>query len=216
MITKPCDRCEREIRVEDNRAGTKVECPHCGDMNVMPDAPLSPQKPTGSGKRPEDLGLPPDHGPEQRVMLVRPALIRSRPISFGVLVLFATIGLVLLAIHLISPATVPLWLAIIAALALLLACGVIGWWWIQCLSAALEITNKRTVSRNGLFSRSTSEVVHDNIRNVQVDQSFWERVWQVGTVGISSSGQDGIEIQMKKVPKPGELQRTIDLYRSLD
>jgi hypothetical protein len=215
MITKPCDRCERKIQVEDNRAGSKVECPHCGDMNVMPDAPVG-SKTKSPSKRPEDLGLPPDSGPEQQVMLIRPALIRSRPISFGVLIILAATGLVMLAIHLISPATVRLWVAIFAALALLGAGGTIGWWWVQCLSAALEITNKRTVSRNGLFSRSTSEVVHDNIRNVQVDQTFWERVWNVGTVGISSSGQDGIEIQMKKVPKPGELQRTIDLYRSLD
>ncbi len=215
MITKPCDRCERTIEVEDNRAGAKVECPNCGDMNVMPDAPVR-TKPAGSTKRPEDLGLPPDAGPEQQVMLVRPALFRSRPISFSLLTVLAATGIVLAAIHLISPNTVPQWLAIVSVLTVLGGGGVIAWWWIQCLSAALEITNKRTVSRNGLFSRSTSEVVHDNIRNVQVDQTFWERIWHVGTVGISSSGQDGIEIQMKKVPKPGELQRTIDLYRSLD
>jgi hypothetical protein len=88
-------------------------------------------------------------------------------------------------------------------------------WKIKTLGAALEITNKRTVERRGLFSKATSEVVHDNIRNVQVDQTFWQRVWKVGALGLSSSGQDGIEIHMQHVPKPEEVRRIIDLYRPL-
>jgi hypothetical protein len=221
MISKPCDRCERLIEIEDNRAGTKVACPHCGDTNVMPgvksdSAALDPAPAPDHRTRPQDQGHPPDHGPEQRVRLVRPAWVRSRPLSVAVMALLAAAGAVLGAIRLMNPASVPAWLAVVAALALLAGVAVLGWWWFLSLSAALEITNKRTVARRGLLSRSTSEVVHDNIRNVQVDQTFWERLWSVGTIGISSSGQDGIEIQMRNVPHPQELQKLIDLYRPLD
>ncbi len=225
MISKPCDRCDRIIEVDGDLAGSKVECPHCGDTNIMPGkaggddstpAPAASSSGPATRRRPEDLGLPPDSGPEQQVMLVRPSLMRSRPVSFIAVGVVGATGLVLAAIHLISPATVAVWVAIIAVLALVGALGLIGWWWVQTLSAALEITNKRTVSRRGLLSRSTSEVVHDNIRNVQVSQSFWERIWKVGSIGISSSGQDGIEIQMRKIPDPQKLRETIDLYRPLD
>ena len=219
MISKPCDRCDRIIEVDDDQAGTKVECPHCGDTNIIPGQPASdeaPSSPPAARQHPEDLGLPPDSGPERQVLVVRPSLMRSRPLSFTAATLLGATGLVLAAIHLISPASVPLWVAIIAVLALIGALGLIIWWWVQTLSAALEITNKRTVAKRGLLSRSTSEVVHDNIRNVQVDQSFWERIWGIGTIGISSSGQDGIEIQMRKIPNPQKLRETIDLYRPLD
>lgn len=229
MITKPCDRCQQVIEVQDNGAGARVECPHCGDMNIMPGvvaavaavaaspAPPTPSASAAAGRsRPEERGLPPDHGPEQRVRLVRPAWVRSRPIVFSLVVLVAAGGVLLGVIHLLSPVSVPVWLAVVSAIAAVAGIATLSWWWVMSLSAALEITNKRTVARKGLLSRSTSEVVHDNIRNVQVDQTFWERVWSVGSIGISSSGQDGIEIQMRHVPHPQELQQTIDLYRPLD
>lgn len=224
MISKSCDRCERTIEVADDKAGQKVECPFCGDTNLMPrgDAVVSPPVRSVSAERQARMdravaaGYPPDHGPEQRVVMVRPAWVRSRPAQFFGAALAGLAGLVFGAIHLISPQAVPLWAAIIAVLALVGCGGLIGFWWFVSLSAALEVTNKRTVSRRGLLSRSTSEVLHDNIRNVQIEQTFWQRVWGVGSIGISSSGQDGIEIQMERIPGPQKLQQVIDLYRPLD
>ena len=88
-------------------------------------------------------------------------------------------------------------------------------WKIRTLGVGLEITNKRTIERRGILSRKTNEVVHDNIRNLQITQTFWNRVWKVGQIGISSSGQDGIEILVKNLPRPHELRKTIDSYRPL-
>ncbi|KAA0212579.1 MAG: hypothetical protein DYG94_14175 [Leptolyngbya sp. PLA3] len=219
MVSKSCDRCERTIEFPDDRAGSKVECPYCGDMNMLP-ALSGVHEPagvaTGRTDRASAAGYPPDTGPEQRVMMVRPAWVRSQPFrSIGSMVLAAG-GLVLGLIHLIDRTAVPGWAAIIAILAALGFGGVVAWWWIQSLSAALEVTTKRTVAKRGIFSRSTSEVLHDNIRNVRIEQSFWQRVWGVGSIGISSSGQDGIEIQMDRIPGPQRLQQVIDLYRPLE
>ena len=61
MITKPCDRCERIIEVEDNRAGTKVECPFCHDMNIMPGVKPTPAADPGArlaAHRPPVLDIP--------------------------------------------------------------------------------------------------------------------------------------------------------------
>jgi uncharacterized membrane protein YdbT with pleckstrin-like domain len=97
----------------------------------------------------------------------------------------------------------------------LISGGLLAWWWVERFTAAVVITTKRTTMHNGFFRKSTSEVVHDSIRNMQVDQTFWQRVWRVGKLGISSSGQDGVEIQVNHLPNPNRLREIIDLYRPL-
>lgn len=236
MIRITCDNCERPIEAEDRDAGTKITCPDCGDVNRVsaPAEPEAPAPPTaepesrvaesnlrkGSGKGPDGTdrasaaGLPPDHGPELQVVKVRRCWFRSRPLKFGLaalLVLGGFTGLIYGSTQEWPGWTKWLWLALSLG-----ALGVMSWWWLDRLGSALEITNKRTISHRGLFSRSTSEVVHDNIRNVQVDQSFWQRIWGVGRLGISSSGQDGVEIQVNHLKRPEELRKMIDLYRPLD
>ncbi|MFG0305002.1 MAG: PH domain-containing protein [Phycisphaerales bacterium JB040] len=227
MIRIECDNCEKPFEVEDSEAGGKVPCPECGDINRVPAAP-SPAAPDTREREPERgsaapapredrataAGLPPDYGPEQRVVKVRRCWFRSRPLKFSLLVLVLVgclAGLIYGATQEWPGWTGWLWLLGVAGSAL-----TVGWWWIDRLSASLEITNKRTVMHNGFFSRSTSEVVHDNIRNVQVDQTFWQRVWGVGRLGISSSGQDGIEVSVNHLRRPDELRKMIDLYRPLD
>ena len=51
---------------------------------------------------------------------------------------------------------------------------------------------------------------------MQVDQSFWNRVWNVGTMGISSAAQSGVEIEARHIPKPHHVRKVIDLYRPID
>jgi len=229
MIRITCDNCERVLDVEDDQAGTKLSCPDCGDVNRVPEptpretVPVSEpdpeqRKPPGKGPGGEDRasaeGLPPDHGPEIQVVKVRRCWFRSRPLKFSlvvVLVLGGIVGIIYGSTQEWPGWTKWLWLALSLG-----SMGTLGWWWLERLESALEITNKRTISHRGLFSRSTSEVVHDNIRNVQVDQSFWQRLWGVGRLGISSSGQDGVEIQVNHLKQPDELRRMIDLYRPLD
>lgn len=214
MIRIECDRCERGFEVEEGAAGTKVPCPSCGDVNRVPAGHGN-----GTGRasaqrdRAADAGLPPDSGPEQPVLRIRRAWFRSRPMAFTGVVAVATGGVAGLVWsgRVGHPATALwAWGALVVA-----ALGVLAFWWLERFMTCLVVTNKRTVRHQGLLSRSTSEVVHDNIRNVQVDQTFWQRVWGVGRLGISSSGQDGIEIQINHLPGPDKVRQTIDLYRPL-
>jgi uncharacterized membrane protein YdbT with pleckstrin-like domain len=88
-------------------------------------------------------------------------------------------------------------------------------WKLITLDCGLKVTTKRSVERRGLFSRATSEVLHADIRNVQIEQSFWQRVWNVGTLSISCAAEHEDEIRMTDVPRPEEVRRIIDLYRPL-
>ena len=218
MIKKACDRCDRVLELDDSKAGTKVHCPSCGDVNLIPFVTKYQPNSTPSQTvgRAEAKGYPPDKGPEVQVLMLRRAMFRSRPLSFITVALLTIASLVLALIYLVNPAALPVWVAITAVLIVLAGSILFVIWWIQSLSARLDVTNKRTITRRGLLSRSTSEVLHDNIRNVQIEQTFWQRVWHVGSIGISSSGQDGIKIQMHNVPTPDRLKEVIDLYRPLD
>ena len=217
MIRKPCDKCDRTIEVDDNMAGHKVECSACGDINMMPEAGARP--PTASSRpdsRADKLGLPPDHGPEQEVLKVRPAMFRAKPQLFLLYILILSAGLAGIVWSQLGTGSGLKTTALIGGgLAAMVALGLLAAWKIVTLSAALQITNKRSVHRKGLLSKATSEVVHDNIRNVQVTQTFWQRLWKVGTLGLSSSGQDGIEIEISDIPHPERVREIIDAYRPL-
>lgn len=176
MIKKSCDKCNKVLEFADSYAGRRVECPDCGDVNVLPDAAAA--APTKD--RAEAAGLPPDHGPEREVLVLAPSNWRSHP--------FLTV---------ITLGIVPLFL------------------WVRHIGDRLHITNKRSILRSGFFSKSTTEVLHDHVRNVQVDQTFLNRIFNVGTIGISSSGQDGVEIVAHKIARPMHVKETIDLYRPL-
>lgn len=169
MIRKKCDNCERMLELADDQAGTKVACPQCGDWNLVPRA-----------DRASAAGLPPDSGPEEEVLVLRPSMMRAHP-----LLLVLTLGIGTLVL------------------------------WSRHLGERIHVTNKRTVLRRGLLSKSTTEVLHDHVRNIQVRQSFLNRLLDVGTVGISSAGQEGIEVVAQDIPHPEQVKRTIDYYRPM-
>lgn len=211
MITIACDKCERTLSVEDSLAGSRIACPHCGDVNVVPapgNAPAAQQRDRASA-----AGFPPDSGPEQRVKLVRPAVVRAHPLPSIGLWLLAILSLVGLIYMGLVKGSGP-W-AIASSVLLVLSLLVMGVWKIISLAETLEITNKRSILRRGLFSKSTTEVVHNDIRNFQITQSFTQRILGVGTIGISSAGQDAVEIIMHDAARPEEVRRIIDLYRPL-
>jgi uncharacterized Zn finger protein (UPF0148 family) len=241
MISKRCDNCEVLIEVDDDKAGQKVACPDCGDINRIPaapvaekpaapaDAPAPPRAEPEKQDTPEQTakaalrdramaaGLPPDSGPEQRVAVFRPAMLRAKPALFIGVAIGILAGLAMLIYFgLVNKSTNWATAGAYFGLFLMLAgFAFMGVWKIKTLTEALEITNKRSIAREGLLSKATSEVLHDNIRNIQITQTFSQRIWGVGEIGISSAGQDGLEIDMKNLRKPDKIREMIDLYRPL-
>lgn len=223
MIRFNCDKCDMEIELDDEFAGTKHECLGCGDINRVPylnqaDHDLSSQTESGhidtkKIDRAAEAGFPPDFGPEVRILVMRRCWVRSRAIRFTLVVLGLVCGLVGLVW---VPFSDQSWIWYVLFVPMVIGTiGLMVWWWIDRLNASLEITTKRTIMHHGIFSKSSSEVVHDNIRNIQIDQTFLQRLTNVGRIGISSSGQDGIELQVNHLKDPDNLRKIIDLYRPL-
>lgn len=126
---------------------------------------------------------------EETLLELHPAMFRSNPLGFVISVLLiAAVGIGLL---------------------------ILGWWWLGTRAAELTITNKRTTQRTGLISKNTTEVLHRDVRNIQVSQSALQRIFGVGSLGISSSGQAGVEIQFSGVVDPDSVKALIDRHRGL-
>lgn len=86
-------------------------------------------------------------------------------------------------------------------------------WWIQCKGTTLTVTRDYTRLRKGILSKSITEVWHRDVRNVQLNQTFFQRLFDVGTLGISSAGQSGIEISVSGLPDPDGVKALIDRHR---
>ena len=124
---------------------------------------------------------------EQTLYENHPSMFRNNPIGFILsIVLIAAFGLGLIILLI---------------------------WWLRCLGITLTVMNERTILRKGIFSKFTNEVYHSDIRNVQIKQSLFQRIFRVGTIGISSAGQSVIEIEVAGLPNPTEVKEIIDTYR---
>ena len=124
-------------------------------------------------------------GEEGEVVLYEehPAMFRNHPFYFLICVLLIVVGV---------------------GIILLL------YWWIQTLGTTLTVTNEQTTLRKGILAKYTNDVFHSNVRNIQVRQSFMQRVFNVGWIGISSAGQAGVEIEVNGMPDPQKVKQIID------
>jgi len=220
MITIVCDNCERTFEVADEDAGGKVKCPMCGDVNRVPAAAATTAAGESGEPRPGPKSdawgghLPSDEGPEQPICDIRPAMFRAHPFRA---LLIAVLFLGGLALSWFAGSREAHAILVWAALApsLLAVIWAVSWWISAHMWIKLSISNKRTVQHEGIVTRRTSEVLHDHVRNVEIEQGFIQRILGTGSIGISSAGQDDIEIQVKDIPNPYKVKELIDLYREM-
>ena len=52
-------------------------------------------------------------------------------------------------------------------------------------------------------------------RSVDIRQNFLQRIFNVGYNGIDSAGQDDVEIEIRDIPSPFNVKRTIDRHRNV-
>ena len=87
-------------------------------------------------------------------------------------------------------------------------------WWLRCLATSLVITDRRVTLRRGLLSKDTNDVLIADIRNVKVRQNLLQRIFGVGTVAVSTSGQSDMEIEVHGVRAPERIKAIIDDRRT--
>lgn len=79
------------------------------------------------------------------------------------------------------------------------------------ISTVYAVTTSRVIVQRGIFSRDFDEIPVQQVRGVDVHQSFGQRMLGFGTVRVSSEGGTKLGNEdWKGVPRPFEFQRLIE------
>lgn len=81
-------------------------------------------------------------------------------------------------------------LLLLGIVTLVVAVGLIflAWAWIRVSSTEIAITNKRVIAKFGFIKRHTVEINLDKVEALRVEQGFWGRILNYGTIFISGAG----------------------------
>jgi uncharacterized membrane protein YdbT with pleckstrin-like domain len=122
---------------------------------------------------------------EQTFYEKSPSMFRNQPILFILCVVFVVVGWIILGI-----------------------------WWLRANNTKLVVTNERVRFEMGIFSKTIREIFLSDIRSVQIEQTFWQRVLlDTGSVEIASAGTAEAEIKIKGIPQPYLVKKFIDEHR---
>ncbi len=109
----------------------------------------------------------------------------------------------------------PVWFIFCVLLILLYGLGLLLllFWWLSCINTTLTVTTKRTILRRGILSKHTREVRHQDVRYLEVKQSFTDRIFGVGTISVSSAAQGMVELEVEGIARPTKVKEVINGYR---
>ena len=82
------------------------------------------------------------------------------------------------------------WLVLLGILTLVVVIGLalLIWAWIRVRSTEVAITNRRVIAKFGFIKRQTVEINLDKVEALKVEQGFWGRLLNYGTILISGAG----------------------------
>jgi len=81
-------------------------------------------------------------------------------------------------------------LVLLGIILLVVGVGLIflAWAWINVHSTEIAITNRRIIAKFGFIRRRTIEININQVEALRVDQGFWGRILNFGTIVISGTG----------------------------
>lgn len=106
----------------------------------------------------------------------------------------------------------PLWL--LACIILIPAFGLglflLFFWWIQNYSHRLRINTFTVTQIRGILNIERTEINIADIRTVDTAQNWWERILGIGTIKISTAGEEGYGISVPSIPSPNRVRAILD------
>lgn len=214
MHTYRCPFCAARVEVPTESVGHGVACTGCNRPFVAQALGGVLVEEVDGAWRPAVRGT--GGAGESTVRTLHPEPFRGAPLRTLVLTVLALGGLVGAIVFPLrgsegsgttAALVVCLLLAVGAGLALL-------WSYAVSRFESLEITTRRSIWSRGILNRNVSEVEHEDIRNIQVQQRLTDRMLNVGLVAISSAGQDDMEISVRGLRDPEGTVAIIRRYQS--
>ncbi|MCX7017392.1 MAG: PH domain-containing protein [Candidatus Sumerlaeota bacterium] len=87
--------------------------------------------------------------------------------------------------------------------------AILGVWWIKTLTDTMILMDDKIIKREGLLSKYMAEIFYRDVKSIQIKQSFWQRVFDVGSIGIASSGQYALVLVFHGHRNPEGIKATI-------
>jgi len=210
-----CPYCAEANPVDLGGIGHATVCKACGMPFVPTAKTASPMSRDGEAW----VAAPADNDraeqDEQTLMTVNPAVFREHP--FQTLLMAALIVAGLIAIIAFAWREDPDWMTrTVTVLGIIAAAGSAAMLIVRAVMTRFEsltVTTQRSIWARGIITRQSSEVQHDDIRNIQVNQSFTGRLLNAGTIAISSAGQGDMEIIIPGIASPKAVIDTIRTYQ---
>lgn len=100
-------------------------------------------------------------------------------------------------------------LGAVLILSALLIWNTLDWW-----TRRYTLTTARVARESGVFTRVRREVPLRNVQSVLLTRTVRERVFSLGSIGVSSAGSNGLELSWYMVDHPERLLAT--LRRAID
>ena len=88
------------------------------------------------------------------------------------------------------------------------------YWYIRTRATTITITDNEIMYEKGILSKDRTSVSLRHVRAVQVTQEFINRILGVGTVQISTAG-DEPEFTVTDVPNPHEIREAISKAQNM-
>lgn len=202
MHTYRCPFCAARVEVPTESVGRGIACTQCNRPFVAqaPDGVLVEE--VEGTWRPAVRGV--GRAGETTVATLHPEPFRGTPLRTLLFALFVVGGLVGAIVIAARSGEGTGTAAGLGLCLLLVLVGALGLAWGYALSRfeSLEVTTRRSIWTRGILQRSVSEVEHEDIRNIQVQQGLMDRMLNVGQVAVSSAGQDDMEICVAGVRDP--------------
>lgn len=87
------------------------------------------------------------------------------------------------------------------------------WWFLQTKSSRLSVNENEILFEKGLLSKERSEVNISSVRTIKVKQSFFNRIFGVGSIEIYTAG-DSPEIVVHGLPDPNRVRELIKMQQN--
>jgi uncharacterized membrane protein YdbT with pleckstrin-like domain len=101
-------------------------------------------------------------------------------------------------------------IVLVAALAIVLLVGLV-----RRLGTHYLVTTERLRIRRGILSRRVQQTQLERVQNVNTDQSFFERILQIGTVDFDTAGTEDSDFTFRGIADPENVVGAVDRAQRL-
>jgi len=81
--------------------------------------------------------------------------------------------------------------------------------WLKIRTNRYKITSERIFFTTGIFSKKTEAMELYRVKDIDVYEPFWQRIFKLGNIELSSSDETTPRFLLLAVPKPAALQNEI-------